>query len=111
VLVKVSFVERDERIFPEMAATVEFLAVEGGSPEASAPSRIFVPADAVHDEAGLQVVWIVRGDRVERREVDAGPVTGERREVRRGLAGGEQVVVAGAEGLEDGARVTVAPRR
>jgi len=111
VLVKVSFVQRDRRILPEMAATVEFLEAEGGAPEASAPPRVFVPAAAVHDEAGLQVIWIVRGDRVERREVDAGPVTGERREIRHGLDGGEQVVVAGAEGLEDGARVTVAPRR
>jgi HlyD family secretion protein len=111
VLVKVSFVERNPRILPEMAATVEFLEAEGGAPEASTPPRVFVPAAAVQDEAGLQVVWIVRGDRVERREVDAGPVTGERREIRRGLSGGEPLVIAGAEGLEDGAKVTVAPRR
>jgi RND family efflux transporter MFP subunit len=111
VLVKVSFVERELRILPEMAATVEFLEEEGGAPEASAPRRVFVPAAAVQDEAGLQVVWIVRGDRVERREVEAGPVTGERREIRSGLSGGEQVVVAGSEGLDDGARVTVAPRQ
>jgi multidrug efflux pump subunit AcrA (membrane-fusion protein) len=68
---------------------------------------VFVPAADVRDEAGRQVVWVVRGDRVERREVVAGPVTGDRREIRSGLSGGEQVVVAGAEGLEDGARVRV----
>lgn len=111
VLVKVSFVERDERILPEMAATVEFLETEGAAPEASAPPRVFVPAAAVQDEAGRQIVWIVRDDRVERREVDAGPVTGERREIRSGLSGGERVVIAGAEGLEDGTRVTIAPPR
>jgi hypothetical protein len=111
VLVKVSFAQRDQRILPEMAATVEFLEAEGSAPEASAPPRVFVPAAAVQDEAGLQVVWIVRGDRVERREVEAGPVTGERREIRTGLSGGEQVVIAGGEGLEDGARVVVAPKQ
>ncbi|UCF18262.1 MAG: efflux RND transporter periplasmic adaptor subunit [Gemmatimonadota bacterium] len=111
VLVKVSFAERDERILPEMSATVEFLEDEGGVPEAAAQPRVFVPAAAVRDEAGRQVVWIVRDDRAERREVVAGPVTGERREIRSGLSGGEQVVVEGSEGLEDGARVKLATER
>lgn len=109
VLVKVSFVERDEHILPEMAATVEFLEAEGAAPGESPPARLFVPAAAVQDEAGRQVVWIVRGDRVERRQVEAGPVTGERREIRSGLSGGERVVIAGAESLEDGMRVTIVP--
>jgi len=111
VLVKVSFVERDPRILPEMAATVEFLEAGGDAPQESSPPRVFVPAAAVQDQSGRQVVWVVSGDRVERREVDAGPVTGERREIRSGLSGAEQVVIAGSEGLEDGARVTVTPRQ
>jgi HlyD family secretion protein len=111
VLVKVSFVEHDQRILPEMAATVEFLEAEGVTPGESLPARVFVPAAAVQDEAGRQIVWIVRDDRVERREVDAGPVTGERREIRAGLNGGERVVIANVEGLEDGMRITIAPRR
>ena len=107
VEVKVSFFERDDRVLPEMGATVEFLEDTAADIDKAGPAAMFVPAAAVHDEAGRQVVWIVRGDRVERREVVAGPVTGERREIRSGLSGGEQVVVAGADGLEDGARVRV----
>ena len=72
------------------------------------PAAVFAPAAAVRDESGTQVVWVVVGDRVERRKVDAGPVSGERREILSGLSGGELVVVSGHEDLEDGARVTVA---
>jgi RND family efflux transporter MFP subunit len=108
VEVKVNFLERDDRILPEMGATVEFLEDAAAGVEETGPAAVFVPAAAVHDEAGRQVIWIVRGDRVERREVVAGPVTGDRREIRSGLSGGEQVVVSGADGLEDGARVSVA---
>jgi RND family efflux transporter MFP subunit len=110
VLVKVDMVQRDPRILPEMGATVEFLE-DTLAAGAMAPARVFVPAAAVKDEAGRQVVWVVSGDRVERLEVEAGPVTGDRREIRSGLAGGERVVVSGAEGLEDGGRVRVARRQ
>ncbi len=110
VLVKVSFDERDERVLPEMGATVEFLEAADAA-ETAGPARVFVPAAAVRDEAGRQVVWLVRDERVERREVTAGPVTGDRREIRAGLSGGEQVVVAGHEGLQDGMRVEVTAGR
>jgi RND family efflux transporter MFP subunit len=106
VLVKVSILERDPRILPEMGATVEFLE-EDAAAESTSPPRLFVPAAAVRDESGRQVVWVVSGGRVERREVEAGPVSGERREIRSGLTGGELVVIAGSDGLEDGMRVSV----
>lgn len=106
VLVKVSILDRDPRILPEMGARVEFL--EGGGGELGASkSRVFVPAAAVRDEGGEQVVWRVRDGRLERLEVDAGPVTGEVREIRTGLSGGEQVVVAARTPLREGARVRV----
>jgi RND family efflux transporter MFP subunit len=104
VLVKVSILEPDARILPEMGARVDFLpesALEG----VEARSRVFVPAAAVYDQAGEAVVWIVREGRAYRTPVDAGPVSGGRREIRTGLSGGEQVVTGGAEGLNDGARV------
>lgn len=111
VEVKVSILDKDPRILPEMGARVEFLEDESGAAGPAGPARVFVPAAAVRDEAGRQVVWVVSGERVERREVEAGPVTGELREVRRGVAAGERVVIAGHAGLEDGARVKVAPRQ
>jgi RND family efflux transporter MFP subunit len=109
VEVKVSILDVDSRILPEMGATVEFLE-QAEDVQPAGPARVFVPAAAVRDDAGRQIVWIVSDGRVERREVEAGPVTGERREIRSGVSAGEQVVVAGHEGLEDGSRVRIAPR-
>jgi RND family efflux transporter MFP subunit len=106
VLVKVSVLDRDPRILPEMGATVEFL--EGGpAAAAAAPARVFVPADAVRNEGGEEVVWLVREGRLEMRRIEAGPVSAGAREVRSGLTGGEQVVVEGPEDLEEGARANV----
>lgn len=109
VLVKISILEPDARILPEMAARVEFLEEASGEQAAGEPARVFVPAAAVRDETGQAVVWVVRDGRLERIAVDAGPVSGGRREIRAGLSGGEQVVTGGPADLRDGAAVRIVP--
>jgi HlyD family secretion protein len=111
VQVKVAFVDHDPRVLPEMGARVEFLEGERGGARAAAPRpRVRVPAEAVRTEAGGQaVVWIVAGGRLERRAVDAGPVSAGAREVRSGLAGGETVLLGGVAEPREGMRVTVKP--
>jgi RND family efflux transporter MFP subunit len=109
VQVKVAIVDRDPRILTEMGAKVEFLeaprvAAAGAAPVVERP-RILVPADAVRTEDGRPVVWLVRDGRLHRRDVDAGPVSGNFREIRSGLAGGEQVLVGGIETPREGQRV------
>jgi HlyD family secretion protein len=105
VQVKVRITERDPRILPEMGARVEFLAAE--TADTSAPARVFVPADAVRTEGPNTVVYVVRDGAARRQVIEAGPVSGGRREVRSGLSGGEQVIVNPPRGLEEGARVNV----
>lgn len=105
VQVKVSITDRDPRILPEMGARVEFLSAD--TVTASTPSRVFVPADAVRTEGAATIVWVVREGRVARVVIEAGPVSGGRREVRSGLSGGERVVVGNADGLTDGDKVHV----
>jgi len=95
-----------------MGAKVEFL--EEATPVAAtgapaARSRISVPAAAVRSEEGRAVVWIVRGGRLTRRDVDAGPVSGNLREIRAGLSGGELLLVGGIETPREGQRVRVSP--
>lgn len=108
VQVKVSILDADPRIFPEMGARVEFLETADTDVSADSPTvRIFVPADAVRSVGGETIVWVVRNDTVSPVAVDAGPVSGGRREVRSGLSGGEQVVVDPPDNLETGARVNV----
>jgi len=105
VQVKVRISDRDPRILPEMGARVEFL--DSASTATDAPTRIFVPAEAVRSEGSGTIVWVVREGRVARVTIEAGPVSGGRREVRSGLSGGESVVVGPADGLADGDKVNV----
>lgn len=109
VQVKVSITDRDSRIFPEMGARVEFLSDSVTSVEA-APPRIFVPAEAVRTEGNATIVWVVRDGRANRVAIDAGPVSGGRREVRSGLSGGESIVIGPATELVDGGKVNVVTR-
>jgi len=108
VQVKVSILDRDGRILTEMGAKVEFLGA-ASSQQATARPRVIVPADAVRSENGRDVVWIVRDGRLQRRDVDAGPVSGNFREIRSGLSGGEQLLVGGIETPKEGQRVKVGP--
>ena len=114
VQVKVSILDRDPRILPEMGARVDFLEPEAArsSPDVAAPSfppRIRVPAAAVREANGQTVVWLVRQDRLELRPVQAGPVSGGYREIRSGLSGGELVLVGGIDAPRAGMRVRATP--
>jgi len=112
VQVKVSILDRDSRILPEMGAKVDFLEPDtarppgAGATTAAAP-HFRVPAAAVRDDAGKQIVWLVRDGRLERREVQAGPVSADFREIRSGLNGGEQLLTGGVETPVQGMRVKV----
>jgi len=108
VQVKVSIVDRDPRILPEMGARVDFLAdtARGAAGLATAgPLRFRVPAAAVREVGGETVVWLVRDGRLESRAVQGGPVSGGFREIRSGLAGGELLLVGGVEEPRAGMRV------
>ena len=109
VQVKVAIVDRDPRILTEMGAKVEFLApprpAQVGAAQPVERPRIIVPAEAVRNANGHDVVWIVRDGRLQSRDVDAGPVSGNFREIRAGLSGGEQLLVGGIETPKEGQRV------
>lgn len=105
VQVKVAITDHDPRILPEMGARVEFF--DAAAADSSAPSRVFVPADAVRSDGPDTIVWVVRDGVVRRTVVQAGPVSGGRREIRSGLSGGESLVNKPPAGLEDGGRVDV----
>ena len=111
VQVKVSILDRDPRILPEMGARVDFLEPErprGEAPAATAPRTFRVPAAAVFQHEGQTIVWLVRGGRLEPRQVDAGPVSAGFREIRSGLSGGELLLAGGVETPAPGMRVKVA---
>ena len=108
VLVKVSILDRDPRILPEMGAKVVFEAQ--GAQVAAAPRRVFVPQTAIVQAGGRAFVWVMTDGVVRQQAVDVGPARGDRIEVRQGLAGGESLVLAPPAGLKDGSKVKLAAR-
>ena len=109
VQVKVSIVDHDPRILPEMGARVDFLAppttTPRGSVAAPAAPRFRLPVAAVREDGGKSVVWLVRDGKLTAREVQAGPVSAGFREIRSGLSGGERVFTGGVEKPVEGMRV------
>jgi len=106
VQVKVSILDRDPRILPEMGAKVEFTRGEGDA-LASAPRRVMVPGSAVTQGSDGAKVWVIEEEKASSRTVDVGPARGDQVEIRRGLAGGEQVVLNAPAGIKEGARVRI----
>jgi len=107
VLVKVRFVDRDERVLPDMSAKIAFL-----SKPASAQDRqpvTAVQASAVVERDGRPVVFVVKDDAVHAVAVAKGARIGELVAVR-GVTPGDTVVLAPGAKLKDGANVTVAKK-
>ena len=113
VQVKVTIVDRDPRILPEMGARVDFLEPEarlaGGPVPAVTAPRIRVPVAAVHEDGGRTIVWLVRNGQLESRAVQAGPASAGFREIRSGLSGGERLLTGGVDTPRDGLRVSIGP--
>jgi RND family efflux transporter MFP subunit len=115
VKVKVTVLDPDERLFPELSATVLFLPDKeaGVSDEEGANKSqrkgVFVPVAAVQGAKDGQFVWVLEQDRVRRVEVTP---EGEPHEglvaIASALTGGERVVVDPPAGLKDGEQVKLA---
>jgi hypothetical protein len=104
VQVKVSILDRDPRILPEMGAKVVFTREEGAAAIA-APRRVLVPAGSIVKSGDANRVWVVTDGRAASRAVEVGHTQGDQVEIRGGLSGGETVVVDPPAGLKDGAPV------
>jgi RND family efflux transporter MFP subunit len=109
VKVKVQIVDPDERLFPELSATVLFLPDAAESNQAQ-EKGVFIPAAAVQDFEGKKVVWVatISEGQGSVRKVEV-TTTGEPNEglveIKSGLSGGEQVVVNAPSGLKEGDQV------
>ena len=112
VEVRVSILNADAHVKPEMTASVTFLEpTERRSDRASASSlspAVLVPKRAVTAQQGNQAtVWVVNGVVASKRPVTLGADRIDQVEVRTGLVPGEAVIVGVPAGLSDGARVRV----
>jgi RND family efflux transporter MFP subunit len=108
VQVKVTILDRDPRILPEMGAKVDFLEPEQPrTAGAATPARtsIRVPSTALKSDGGASYVWLVRDGTLTKRPVTPGPVSGGFLEIRSGLSGGEQLLVGGVDTPTEGMKV------
>jgi len=108
VLTKVTLVDKDEDLKPEMSAKVTFLAPEAeGAADAPAQPTILVPSSAVVNRDGRQNVFEVVEGTARLRPIATG---GTRRDlviVTDGLVGSERIVARPSDTLADGVRVAV----
>lgn len=101
VEVRIEFLERDERILPDLGVRVVF-SDDDAEPE---PTRILLPVRALVRTPSPHV-YLLRGDVVERREVVLGAIEdGDTVQVTTGLDGGEPIVLDPPTELSDGSTV------
>jgi HlyD family secretion protein len=106
VEVKVEILKPDSYLRPEMNTTVKFLADETPKTTSSQPKGVFVPATAVHDQAGKKVVFIAFDGKALLRPVE---ILSQRSGgfLVTGLVGGENVITTAPPSLKDGDKIKI----
>lgn len=104
VKVRVGFDRIDPRTLPDMAVKVSFRenATEN---QTTGGKLIAVPRSAIDEDQGRSIVWVVRGNKVERRAVEVSQTVGEQSMVSAGLDVGETVVSSKSGKLADGMKI------
>ena len=109
VKVKVEILDPDDRLFPELAATVHFLPSESLQTPDAGRSYLFVPKSALFQEGGHDYVWrIAEGDLLRRCQVEVASSGDDLARVESGLKYGDAVVLNPIKSLREGEAVRVA---
>jgi RND family efflux transporter MFP subunit len=109
VKVKVEVLDPDERLFPELVATVHFLPDRRLNNPDAGRSYLFVPKAALFRENGHDFVWVVdTRPQARKRAVEIAPTNDELARVESGLKAGDQVVLNPPKTLHDGEVVKLA---
>ena len=109
VQVKVTILDKDKDLKPEMSAKVTFLEPEKEQKAATAAAEpvVLVPRAAVVTRDGKSTVFLVRDRQALARAVVLGTERQGQVIVKDGLAGGETIVAKPGEDLKDGTSVRV----
>jgi RND family efflux transporter MFP subunit len=105
VKVRVALEAKDARIVPDMGVRVSFLEAKPAA-VLQAPRGVLVPASAIAQRDGHEVVFVVQDGRVQERRVQPRPM-GEQRLLPDGVQPGDTVVVSPPAALRDGVAVEV----
>jgi HlyD family secretion protein len=117
VEVRVTILDADQFVKPEMTTSVTFQekravepqtgAAPSGAGAAGAPPVILVPKRTVTGQDGRSIVWVVSNGTVARRAVTLGADRLDQVEVKSGVVPGEMIVVNPPAGLTDRGPVRV----
>jgi multidrug efflux pump subunit AcrA (membrane-fusion protein) len=110
VLTKIKFVERDERVLPEMSAKVAFFSKvveknEINSSRSGSAKKLLIPPAAITVRNNSNVVFIVRDDQAIETAVELGGAVGSSLEVLSGLSAGDRVVLNPPDNMSTGKKV------
>ena len=109
VKVRIGLDVKDNRIVPDMGVRVSFLeAAKSAGETHERPHGVLVPAAAVRKDGDQDVVFVLQGQRAQRRVVTLGGSSGESRQLLAGVSPGEAVIVEAPADLKDGAAVSEA---
>jgi HlyD family secretion protein len=110
VLTKVTLIEKDKDLKPEMSAKVTFLEprkAEGAAAAVPSKPQILVPQGAVVTRDGGPKVFEIVNGRAAIRPITTGVTRNDMVVVTDGLAGSEQLVSKPPDTLKDGDKVTI----
>ena len=108
VMVKVRFIEKDNRILPEMSAKVAFLS-RAVSDEEKALRTVINPA-AIITKGSNKAVFLVKDNLAEQVIITTGQQLGDMVEVLSGVKTGDRVVLRPLDKISDGAKIKVAEK-
>jgi len=104
VKVRVALDQKDERVVPDMGVRVSFLAAKPKVQTAPVPG-VLLPADALVQRDGANVVFVVTDGHAQQRAVKLGADVGKFKLATEGVKAGEAVVVSPPAGLKNGSTV------
>jgi RND family efflux transporter MFP subunit len=108
VMVKVRFMDKDNRILPEMSAKVAFLSREVREDEKK-PRTALNPA-AIMERNGNKSAYLIKENRVVETVVTLGEKLGDTVEVLSGVKAGDRVVLKPLEKMRNGSRIKIAEK-
>ncbi|MCY3884487.1 MAG: efflux RND transporter periplasmic adaptor subunit [Gammaproteobacteria bacterium] len=92
VRVRIGFLDRDERVLPDMGVSVSFLEEGTETVRQELPAGVEVPTTAIFGSEDNKYVWVLEDKSVFRRSVSTAATSGSRTVVSSGLERGELVV-------------------
>jgi RND family efflux transporter MFP subunit len=107
VLTKVRFLEKDERVLPEMGAKAHFLNGSGGGGATSGQSILAVDTRAIVRNSGGVSVFVIEGTAAKLVGVTTGRTVGTMTEILSGVAQGTKVIVNPPGKLSTGSQVKI----